>query len=68
MAISLGGWVKELVLWHEADTMKSVGKIIAEFRRLHIARGRGTAFEAREAAMLLSRIGNIFINAGIGMG
>ena len=54
-----------MLTWHEADTMKTVGRIIAEFRRLHIAQAcAAPAFEEREAAMLHSRIGAIFINAG----
>jgi hypothetical protein len=68
MAVAVGGWVKELITWHEADTMKSVGKLIGEFRRLRIAKVRGSAFAERETAMMQHQIGALFINAGIGRG
>jgi hypothetical protein len=42
MAVAVGGWVKELLTWHEADTMKTVGRVIGEFRRLRIAKVRGS--------------------------
>ena len=63
MAVAFGGWVKELVTWHEADTMKSVGRVIAEFRRLRIAKTRYSALAEREAALLQSHIGNVFVEA-----
>jgi hypothetical protein len=65
LAIAWGGWVKELVTWHEADTMKSVGRIIAEFRRLRIAKVRGSPHAERESALLQDHIGSVFIEAAL---
>ena len=63
LAVAFGGWVKELVTWHEADTMKSVGRIIGEFRRLRIAKTRYSALAEREAALLQDHIGTVFVEA-----
>lgn len=68
LAVAVGGWVKELVTWHEADTMKTVGRIIGEFRRLRVAKVRVSAFDERETALLHHHVGALFINASIGMG
>ena len=45
LAVAFGGWVAELTTWHEGDTMKSVARVIAEFRRLRVAKTRGSANE-----------------------
>jgi hypothetical protein len=63
MAVALGGWVKELIVWHEASTMKTVGRIISEFRRLRVSKYRGSPLAAREAELLQSQIGSVFIEA-----
>jgi phage terminase large subunit len=68
MAVAYGGWVKELVVWYERDTMLTVARVIAEFRRLHVARVRGTAFQEREAAILQSTIGSMFKEASGALG
>ena len=63
MAVAWGGWVSELCCWHEADTMKSVSRIISEFRRLRISKVRGSPFHEREAALLQDHIGTVFVEA-----
>jgi phage terminase large subunit len=63
MAFAFGGWVQELITWHEADTMRSVSRIISEFRRLRIAKVRGSPFHEREAALLQDHIGSVFVEA-----
>jgi hypothetical protein len=47
----------------EADTMKSVGRIIGEFRRLRIAKSRYSALAEREAALLQDHLGSVFVEA-----
>jgi phage terminase large subunit len=68
MAVAWGGFVSELVVWFESDTMRSVAKVAAEFRRLRVAKIRGSAFEEREATILASRIGAMFVDAALAMG
>jgi hypothetical protein len=68
MAVAKGGWVRELVIWWEQDTMRSVGRVIGEFRRLRVAKVRGSAYEERDAAILQSRIGSVFVDAALTMG
>jgi hypothetical protein len=68
MAVAKGGWVRELVIWWEQDTMRSVGRVIGEFRRLRVAKVRGSAYEERETAILQNRIGAMFVDAALAMG
>jgi hypothetical protein len=63
LAFAFGGWVAELVTWHEADTMKSVARVIQEFRRLRVAKVRGSVFAEREASLLQDHIGSVFVQA-----
>jgi hypothetical protein len=63
LAVAWGGFVSELTIWFEQDTMKSVGRVVAEFRRLRVAKIRGSAFEEREASILADRIGAMFAEA-----
>ena len=43
--------------------MKSVGRVITEFRRLRVAKTRYSALAEREAALLQNHIGNVFVEA-----
>jgi hypothetical protein len=38
LAVAYGGWVAELVVWWEADTMATCGRVVGEFRLLRVAR------------------------------
>jgi hypothetical protein len=65
LAVAWGGYVSELATWYEADTMKSVGRVIQEFRRLRVAKLRMSAHEDREAKIVQDRIGSVFYEAAI---
>ncbi|MGH7510343.1 MAG: hypothetical protein ACREMZ_12855 [Gemmatimonadales bacterium] len=57
LAVAKGGYVRELILWHEADTMKTVGKVIEHFRRFHVTKQRHPGNLRRENALLMNPIG-----------